>query len=152
MKVTKQADEKFCGDMAKAYFFAILFLATSFTGCLGKDETITCEDETTLIQDEVFECVFTGGLWAYGELSIEVTSTGESPVHIFTFNADQYDSWMSCEYFDYYESFSELNSTGTSIKGKIDVEDFYVVFDHPNSCDEEETSAVVEISFKVTAT
>ena len=138
--------------MNKAYLLVICLLVTTLTGCLGKDETITCEDETTLTQYEIFECEFTGGLWGYGELNIEVTSTGESPVHIFTFDADQYDSWDYCEYFDYYESFSELNSTGTSIKGKIDLEDFYVVFDHPNSCDEEETSAVVEISFKITAT
>jgi hypothetical protein len=146
--------------MNKSYMLVICLLAASFTGCLGSDETITCEDEITLIQEYNedtgdswgYECMFTGGLWGYRELSIEVTSTGESPVHIFTFNPDQLDSWTSCEYFDYYESFSELNSTGTSIKEKIDAEDFYVVFDHPNSCDEEETSAVVEISFKVTAT
>ena len=74
-----------------------------------------------------------------------------SPVHIITFKSDQYDNWMNCEDIDVEHSFSEANSTGASMEGEIDWDDFYVVFDHPNSCDEEVTSAVVGISFKVIA-
>ena len=38
-------------------------------------------------------------------------------------------------------------------KGEIDFDNFFVVFDHPNSCDEEEDSStpLAEISFKVVA-
>ena len=89
----------------------------------------------------------------YTELSIEMTSTGESSVHIITFDADQYDTWMNCGENFANEGFSEIYSTGASMEGEIDYDNFYVVFDHPNSCDEEEDSStpLAEISFKVVA-
>ena len=60
---------------------------------------------------------------------------------------------MSCGENFAIEGFSEIYSTGASMEGGIDSDDFYVVFDHPNSCDEEEdpSTPVAEISFKVVA-
>jgi len=134
---------------------ALIMLSTClFTpGCTGVDEEMVCDNTTTLTQYDVYECYFyseEGG--GYSQLSIEMTSTGDSPVHIFTFNSDQYDSWVMCEDFESNDSFSEEFSTGASIEGEIDYDDFYVVFDHPNSCDEEDASTpIAEFSFKVVA-
>ena len=72
-----------------------------------------------------------------------MTSTGDSPIHIFTFNSDQYDTWVMCEDFESNDSFSEEFSTGASMEGEIDNDDFYVVFDHPNSCDDEDASTPI---------
>ena len=135
---------------------AMMLCACLFTpGCTGADEEIICEDTTTLTQYDVYECGFeSSGLMnsGYTELSIEMTSTGESSVHIITFDADQYDTWMNCGENFANEGFSEIYSTGASMEGEIDYDNFYVVFDHPNSCDEEDASTpVAEISFKVVA-
>ena len=135
---------------------AMMLCACLFTpGCTGADEEIVCEDTTTLTQYDVYECGFeSSGLMnsGYTELSIEMTSTGESSVHIITFDADQYDTWMNCGENFANEGFSEIYSTGASMEGEIDYDNFYVVFDHPNSCDEEDPSTpVAEISFKVVA-
>ena len=135
---------------------AMMLCACLFTpGCTGADEEIICEDTTTLTQYDVYECGFeSSGLMnsGYTELSIEMTSTGESSVHIITFDADQYDTWMSCGENFANEGFSEIYSTGASMEGEIDYDNFYVVFDHPNSCEEEDASTpVAEISFKVVA-
>ncbi len=129
----------------------ILCACLSVPGCTGVDEEFVCEDEVTLTQYAYYECTFTGTDWTH--LSIEMTSTGESPVHILTFTSDQYDTWMSCGENFAIEGFSEIYSTGASMEGGIDSDDFYVVFDHPNSCDEEEdpSTPVAEISFKVVA-
>ena len=129
----------------------ILCACLSVPGCTGVDEEFVCEDEVTLTQYAYYECTFTGTDWTH--LSIEMTSTGESPVHILTFTSDQYDTWMSCGDNFAIEGFSEIYSTGASMEGGIDSDDFYVVFDHPNSCDEEEDAStpVAEISFKVVA-
>ena len=133
----------------------ILCACLSVPGCTGADEEIICEDTTTLTQYDVYECGFeSSGLMnsGYTELSIEMTSTGESSVHIITFDADQYDTWMNCGENFANEGFSEIYSTGASMEGEIDYDNFYVVFDHPNSCDEEDASTpVAEISFKVVA-
>ena len=133
----------------------ILCACLSVPGCTGADEEIICEDTTTLTQYDVYECGFeSSGLMnsGYTELSIEMTSTGESSVHIITFDADQYDTWMNCGENFANEGFSEIYSTGASMEGEIDYDNFYVVFDHPNSCDEEDSSTpLVEISFKVVA-
>ena len=133
----------------------ILCACLSVPGCTGADEEIVCEDTTTLTQYDVYECGFeSSGLMnsGYTELSIEMTSTGESSVHIITFDADQYDTWMNCGENFANEGFSEIYSTGASMEGEIDYDNFYVVFDHPNSCDEEDASTpVAEISFKVVA-
>ena len=131
----------------------IVCACLSVPGCTGADEELLCEDGTTLTQYEVYECEFTGGIFGgWSELSIEMTSTGDSPVHIFTFNSNQYDSWSMCEDFEANDSFSEEFSTGASMEGEIDYDDFYVIFDHPNSCDEEDASTpIVEFSFKVIA-
>ena len=136
---------------------ALIVLSTClFTpGCAGVDEEIVCDDTITLTQYDVYECYFysveEGG--DSQQLSIEMTSTGDSPVHIFTFTTEQYDSWLMCEDFDMIGSFSEEFSTGASMEGEVEHDgDFYVVFDHPNSCDEEDASTpVVEFSFKVVA-
>ena len=128
----------------------ILVACLSVPGCTGADEEIVCEDNTTLTQYEVYECGFESGLLSsgYSQLSIEMTSTGDSPVHIFTFTPDQYDSWVMCEDFDMIDSFSEELSMGASMEGDFYFDDFYVVFDHPNSCDEEDASTpIVEFSF-----
>ena len=134
----------------------MMLCACLFTpGCTGEDEEIVCEDTVTLTQYEVYECGFeSSGIMnsGYTELSIEMTSTGDSSVHIITFDSDQYNSWAYCEDFDANEEFSEIYSTGASMEGEIDYDNFYVVFDHPNSCDEEDASTpVAEISFKVVA-
>ena len=107
-------------------------------------------DSVTLTQYDFFECEFTGTDWTH--LSIEMTSTGESPVHILTFDSDQYDTWMSCGENFANEGFSEVYSTGASMEGEIDYDNFYVVFDHPMSCEEEDPSTpLAEINFKVVA-
>ena len=135
---------------------AMMLCACLFTpGCTGADEEVICEDTTTLTQFEFYECGFeSSGVMnsGYTELSIEMTSTGDSSVHILTFDADQYDTWMNCGENFANEGFSEVYSTGASMEGEIDYDNFYVVFDHPNSCDEEDASTpVAEISFKVVA-
>ena len=133
----------------------MLCACLSVPGCTGADEEFVCDmpdgvDSVTLTQYDFFECEFTGTDWTH--LSIEMTSTGESPVHILTFDYDQYDTWMSCGENFANEGFSEVYSTGASMEGEIDYDNFYVVFDHPNSCDEEDSSTpLVEISFKVVA-
>ena len=133
----------------------MLCACLSVPGCTGADEEIVCEDTATLTQYDVYECGFeSSGLMnsGYTELSIEMTSTGDSSVHILTFDADQYDTWMNCGENFANEGFSEVYSTGASMEGEIDYDNFYVVFDHPNSCDEEDASTpVAEISFKVVA-
>ena len=133
----------------------MLCACLSAPGCTGADEEVVCEDTTTLTQYEVYECGFeSSGLMnsGYTELSIEMTSTGESSVHIITFDADQYDTWMNCGENFANEGFSEIYSTGASMEGEIDYDNFYVVFDHPMSCEEEDASTpVAEISFKVVA-
>ena len=135
----------------------MMLCACLFTpGCTGEDEEVVCEDTTTLTQYDVYECGFeSSGLMnsGYTELSIEMTSTGDSSVHILTFDADQYDTWMNCGENFANEGFSEVYSTGASMEGEIDYDNFFVVFDHPNSCDEEEDSStpLAEISFKVVA-
>ena len=136
---------------------AMMLCACLFTpGCTGADEEIICEDTATLTQYDVYECGFeSSGILnsGYTELSIEMTNTGDARVHIFTFDSDQYDSWVYCEDFDAEDSFSEMYSWGASMEGEIDYDNFFVVFDHPNSCDEEEDSStpLAEISFKVVA-
>ena len=129
----------------------MLCACLSVPGCTGADEEFFCEDEVTLTQYEWYECEFIGTDWTH--LSIEMTSTGDSPVHILTFDSDQYDTWMSCGENFANEGFSEIYSTGASMEGEIDYDNFFVVFDHPNSCDEEEDSStpLAEISFKVVA-
>ena len=132
----------------------ILCACLSVPGCTGADEEIVCEDTTTLTQYEVYECGFESGVLSsgYTQLSIEMTSTGDSSVHILTFDADQYDTWMNCGENFANEGFSEIYSTGASMEGEIDYDNFYVVFDHPMSCEEEDASTpVAEISFKVVA-
>ena len=127
----------------------VVFACLSVPGCTGLDEELICEDSVSLTQYEVYECEFSGGI-AFSELSIELTSTGDSPVDIFTFGENQYNSWAMCEDFDANDSFSEELSTGASMEGEISYGHFYVVFDDPNSCDEEDSSTPnAEISFKV---
>ena len=131
----------------------MLCACLSVPGCTGADEEIVCEDTFTLTQYDTSQCGFeSSGILnsGYTELSIEMTSTGDSSVHIFTFNSNQYDSWSMCEDFEANDSFSEEFSTGASMEGEVDYDDFYVIFDHPNSCDEEDASTpIVEFSFKV---
>ena len=129
----------------------MLCACLSLPGCTGADEEFVCEDAITLTQMEWYECEFSGSDWTH--LSIEMTSTGDSSVHIITFDADQYDTWLNCGENFANEGFSEIYSTGASMEGQIDYDNFYVVFDHPNSCDEEEDSStpLAEISFKVVA-
>ena len=129
----------------------MLCACLSVPGCTGADEEFVCEDSITLTQYDWYECEFTGSDWTH--LSIEMTSTGDSPVHILTFDSDQYDTWMNCGENFANEGFSEIYSTGASMEGEIDYDNFFVVFDHPNSCDEEEDSStpLAEISFKVVA-
>ncbi len=133
----------------------MLCACLSVPGCTGADEEFVCDmpdgvDSVTLTQYDFFECEFTGTDWTH--LSIEMTSTGESPVHILTFDYDQYDTWMSCGENFANEGFSEVYSTGASMEGEIDYDNFYVVFDHPMSCEEEDPSTpLAEINFKVVA-
>ena len=133
----------------------MLCACLSVPGCTGADEEFVCDmpdgvDSVTLTQYDFFECEFTGIDWTH--LSIEMTSTGDSSVHILTFDSDQYDTWMSCGENFANEGFSEVYSTGASMEGEIDYDNFYVVFDHPMSCEEEDPSTpLAEINFKVVA-
>ena len=105
----------------------------------------TCPDEQSCI------CIDVDGTCEDGDDDWGYFTGSSSSVHIITFDVDQYDTWMSCGENFANEGFSEIYSTGASMEGAIDYDNFYVVFDHPNSCEEEETSAVVGISFKVVA-
>jgi hypothetical protein len=128
----------------------MLCACLSLPGCTGADEEFFCEDEVTLTQYEWYECEFIGTDWTH--LSIEMTSTGDSPVHVFTVKESAYDNWMNCGHSFSDPEFTGINSTGASMEGEIEKDHFYVLFDHPNSCDEEDASTpVVEISFKVVA-
>ena len=95
----------------------MLCACLSVPGCTGADEEIVCEDTTTLTQYEVYECGFESAVLSsgYTQLSIEMTSTGDSSVHILTFDADQYDTWMNCGENFANEGLSEVYSTGASL-------------------------------------
>ena len=88
----------------------------------------------------------------YGTLKIEMTNTGDTPVHIITFVWWQYDAWMNCEPINMIsEDLYELDSMGGIVEGALPGRGGLIVaFDHPNSCDEEDSSIPdAEISFKV---
>ena len=130
----------------------LLCACLSLPGCIGEMEPTICEAEVTLTQFEFFECEFWDGE-NVKTLRIEMTSTGESPVHIYTIRADQEDSHLNCEDFLFHHSLSEEYSTGASMEDDFHWHEFYVVFDHPKMCEEEDPSApIAEISLKVIAT
>ena len=81
-----------------------------------------------------------------------MTSTGDTPVHIITFVWWEYDAWMNCEPIGMVsEDLYELDSMGGIVEGVLPGPGSLIVaFDHPNSCDEEDSSIPdAEISFKV---
>ena len=96
---------------------AMMLCVCLFTpGCAGgEQEEIICEDGGVLTQFDSYYCEFEiletpegeecggpdGELYieneCYGTLKIEMTNTGDTPVHIITFVWWQYDAWMNCE-------------------------------------------------------
>ena len=144
-------------------------------GCFGEQKEIICEEEgVTLTQYDVFECEFQI-IADSATLNIEMTNTGDSPVHIFTIHSSEYDQWINCkegvsheesthlhdDHFFYFGDLSEMDSMSSSLSGESErtypdadgfETNYYVLFDHPNSCDDEETSDIVDISFKVSVT
>ena len=149
----------------------MMLCACLFTpGCTGgEQEEVLCEDAGVLTQYEYFECgveIFEtpegeecggpdGEFYVenecYGTLKIEMTNTGDSPVHIVTFVWWEYEAWADCEPIGLIDGFFEWDSMGTTIEGTVPGPgNLFVVFDHVNSCDEEDTSIPnAEISFKV---
>ena len=66
-------------------------------GCFGEQKEIICEEEgVTLTQYDVFECEFQI-IADSATLNIEMTNTGDSPVHIFTIHSSEYDQWINCK-------------------------------------------------------
>ena len=149
----------------------MMLCACLFTpGCTGgEQEEVLCEDAGVLTQYEYFECgveIFEtpegeecggpdGEFYVenecYGTLKIEMTNTGDSPVHIVTFVWWEYEAWVDCEPIGLIDGFFEWDSMGTTIEGTVPGPgNLFVVFDHVNSCDEEDASIPnAEISFKV---
>ena len=86
-----------------------------------------------------------------GTLKIEMTNTGDTPVHILTFVWWEYEAWMDCEPISLFDDLFEFDSMGTTVEGALPGAGSYIVaFDHPNSCEEEDASTPnAEISFKV---
>ena len=80
-----------------------------------------------------------------------MTNTGDSPIHIVTFVWWEYEAWADCEPIGLIDGFFEWDSMGTTIEGTVPGPgNLFVVFDHVNSCDEEDASIPnAEISFKV---
>ena len=150
---------------------AMMLCACLFTpGCTGgEQEEILCEDGGVLTQYDSYYCEFEiletpeaeecggpdGELYieneCYGTLKIEMTNTGDSPVHIVTFVWWEYEAWADCEPIGLIDGFFEWDSMGTTIEGTVPGPgNLFVVFDHVNSCDEEDASIPnAEISFKV---
>ena len=150
---------------------AMMLCACMFTsGCTGgEQEEIICEDGGVLTQYDSLYCDFEilktpegeecGGPdgefyvenLCYGSLRIEMTNTGDTPVQILTFHASYYEDWMNCVPIPLEDGlYADNGSMGTTLEGALPGSgSFVVAFDHPNSCDDEETSDIVELSFKV---
>ena len=156
--------------MRVLFVTAMMLCVCLFTpGCTGADEEIICEDSATLTQYDTYYCEFEvvetpegeecggpdGDLYieneCYGPVKIEMTNTGDSPIHIITFSAVEFQRFMNCESIWTIPETSELESMGANLEGPLPgAGSFIVAFDHPNSCDEEDSSApTAEISFKV---
>ena len=149
----------------------MMLCACLFTpGCAGgEQEEIICEDGGVLTQFDGYYCEFEipetpegeecggpdGELYieneCYGTLKIEMTNTGDTPVHILTFVWWEYEAWMDCEPISLEDGLFEFDSMGTTVEGVLPGSgSFIVAFDHPNSCEEEDASTPnAEISFKV---
>ena len=150
---------------------AMMLCACLFTpGCTGgEQEEIICEDGGVLTQGDSYYCEFEiaetpegeecggpdGELYieneCYGTLKIEMTNTGDTPVHILTFVWWEYEAWMDCEPISLFDGLFEFDSMGTTVEGVLPGPGSLIVaFEHPNSCEEEDGSTPdVEISFKV---
>ena len=135
------------------FTFIIVFACLSSPGCFGEEEReLVCEDDYILTQYEYYECEFSIEEGLFTKLSIEMTNSGESPVNIITFDSDQYAAWVNCEGHSVYSYFTEARSMGSLIEGEFNANNFYVVFDHPDSCQESDDSTPnAEISFRVVA-
>ena len=148
----------------------MLCACLSVPGCTGgEQEEIICEDGGVLTQYDSLYCDFEiretpegeecGGPdgefyvenLCYGSLRIEMTNTGDTPVQILTFHASYYEDWMNCVPIPLEDGlYADNGSMGTTLEGALPGSgSFVVAFDHPNSCDDEETSDIVELSFKV---
>ena len=155
----------------RALLMTVMMLCAclSVPGCTGADEEIICEDSATLTQYDTYYCEFEvvetpegeecggpdGEFYieneCYGTLKNEMTNTGDSPVHIVTFVWWEYEAWADCEPIGLIDGFFEWDSMGTTLEGTVPGPgNLFVVFDHVNSCDEEDASIPnAEISFKV---
>ena len=137
---------------------AMMLCACLFTaGCTGgEDEELICEDTITLTQYEVYECEFTGTGWTHISIVVDGTDSSSS-IMVYTIPPDQYDSWMNCEDFEMMAPQYSMRYTSDGSKDfgleKFGWGDFYVVFEHSDSCDSEETDrGVADFYFKVVVT
>ena len=136
---------------------AMMLCASLFTpGCTGgEDEEVICEDTITLTQYEVYECEFTGTGWTHISIMVDGTDSS-STITAYTIPPDQYDSWMNCEDFEMMVPQYRLRTNdGAKDFGleRFGWEDFYVVFEHRDSCEDEETDrGVADFYFKVVVT
>ena len=149
---------------------AMMLCACLFVpGCFGgEQEEILCEDGGEMTQFDVLICYFeilntpegeecggpdgelTGENLCYGTIRIEMTNTGDSPVHILTSIWWEEEAWLDCEPISLEDGLFEFDSMGTTLEAAALPGSFFVAFDHPNSCDEEDDSTpVADISYKV---
>ena len=156
----------------RVLLLSIMMISACFftPGCVGEgNEVLICEGGGTLTQYDSFYCEIEvletpegeecggpdGAMYieneCYGTLEIEMTNTGDSPVHIITFVWWEYEAWMNCEPISLIDGLFELDSMGTTVQGPLPGSgNLVVAFDHPNSCDEEDASALdAEIIFKI---
>ena len=162
----------------RALLLTVMMLCAclSVPGCVGEQEEIMCEDDgVVLTQYEWYECEFQI-LAQSGTVNIELTNTGDSPVNIFTVHSVEYDTWFDCPEdgglpyeesdhrhhgFYYIGELSEMDSMSSSLSGELEISlpnsdgetSYSVLFDHPNSCDDEDASTpVANITLKVSVT
>ena len=141
------------------------------SGCFGgEQEEILCEDGGEMTQFEALVCYFEiletpegeacEDNWiddgstenpCYGRIRIEMTNTGDSPVNILTAIWWEEENWLNCEPIPLVDGlYADNGSMGTTLEGAVGPQSWFVAFDHPNSCDEEDASTpVADISYKV---
>jgi len=134
----------------------LIMMTSTLAGCTaGEDEELICEDTITLTQYEVYECEFTGTGWTHISIVVDGTDSS-STITAYTIPPDQYDSWINCEDFEMMSQQYRLQTNdGAKDFGleRFGWEDFYVVFEHIDSCEDEATDrGVADFYFKVVVT
>ena len=134
----------------------LIMMTSTLAGCTaGEDEELICEDTITLTQYEVYECEFTGTGWTHISIVVDGADSS-STITAYTIPPDQYDSWINCEDFEMKSQQYRLQTNdGAKDFGleRFGWEDFYVVFEHKDSCEDEATDrGVADFYFKVVVT